>query len=75
MSVFGRDRFRFRDWKKSSVFFGYFEKVFLSVFLDFFCSGGHVTKLILLTLTWLSRISILISFWQRAYDGGHLKVS
>jgi hypothetical protein len=60
--------------KKVVVFFGFFEKFFLRVFLEFFCSDGHVAKLILLTLTWLSRISILIGVWQRAFDVGHLKV-
>jgi hypothetical protein len=58
--VFGRDRVRFWDWKKSSGFFRSFG-LFIKTF--FCCFDGHVTVLSLVTLAWLSRISILISFW------------
>jgi hypothetical protein len=72
MSVFGR-RVRFWDWEKwffscFFCFFGCFQKAFFCFF------DGHLIVQSSVTLTWLSRIAILISFWQRVNDGGHLKV-
>jgi hypothetical protein len=59
---------------KKVVVFSRFFRIF--VFFDFFCCSfdGPVTVLSLVRLTWLDRISNLVGFCQRVYDGGHLKV-
>jgi hypothetical protein len=42
-------------------FFGFFRKIIFAVYFWVFFWYGHIAILILFTLTWLSRISILIS--------------
>jgi hypothetical protein len=66
ISVFG-----FPDSGRFCLLGCHFSEFVLHVFVGkFFCSDKCVIILILWRFTWLSRISILISFWQKGFSLG-----